>query len=358
MMCFFFLSIESLNIYTVLWNKILRYFSILIFSSLKIRLYGDHDDWAACSIVFCTLQIYSKHHNALQTLTDAQQWHTRSVVKSLLYGSNEVRNGAQSKQPHRRGKVPASFAYMTEQDGAEASQHMVHGCTSSTVLSLFRGGKGTLHFPGVEGNIFFLLSKKKKKRQHFLSQNNLSLCLTRRPAIFTQLKFQMIYFQLHFSGALWHMFLSIRRATVAARRCQSSETLGQAEGATAEDGKIRNRRDGQRLRNLVGTNSYFLGWMAAAVRGNRDTHQSKWNYCAFIKPTAGLLKTLKAAARRSPPTLLPYQNIAAFPGTRRERSIRLWCSWKSKQIDQSVKHESQLLRAYLRSILSLFSEGK
>lgn len=48
------------------------------------------------------------------------------------------------------------------------------------------------------------------ERQHFLSQNNLSLRLTSLPAIFTQPKLQMIYFQLH-SAAIQHMCLPIKR---------------------------------------------------------------------------------------------------------------------------------------------------
>lgn len=62
------------------------------------------------------------------------------------------------------------------------------------------------HFPIAEG---FSFLKKKKSMQRFLSQNNLSLFLTRLSAIFTQLKSQMIYFQLHYSPALWHMVPSI-----------------------------------------------------------------------------------------------------------------------------------------------------
>lgn len=101
------------------------------------------------------------------------------------------------------------------------------------------------HFPGVEGNFFPCFQKR---RQHFLSQNNLSLCLTRLPAIFTQLKLQMIYFQLHHSAALWHMVLSIMQVTTE-QDCQSSETLRQTEKATGRIGqKETKRRESERGR--------------------------------------------------------------------------------------------------------------
>lgn len=54
------------------------------------------------------------------------------------------------------------------------------------------------------------LFHKWKKRQHFLSQNNPSPSLTSPSAIFTQLKLQMIYLQLH-AAAVWHMLLPITR---------------------------------------------------------------------------------------------------------------------------------------------------
>lgn len=196
--------------------------------------------------------------------------------------------------------------------------------SASTVLSLFRSGETTLHSPGAEGNFFF--PALRKVRQDFLSQNNLSLCLTRLPAIFTQLKLQMIYFQLHCSPALWHMVLSITLVTTEQER-QGSETLSQTERGTEKYGKKGNkRRKTEGLRNLVGTNSYWLRWLVLVVRRRGVTHQSEWNYWAFIKQTAGLLRSLKAATKHSPPTRLPDKILLCFF----TRSIRLVCCCKNK----------------------------
>lgn len=63
------------------------------------------------------------------------------------------------------------------------------------------------------------------------------------------------------------------------------------------------KKNGEELRNLVGTNSYFLCWLAVVI-GSRDTQQNEWNYWAFIKQTAGPLWRLKAAAKHSPPVRL------------------------------------------------------
>lgn len=69
----------------------------------------------------------------------------------------------------------------------------------------------------------------RKETKHFLSQNNSSLWLTRLPAIFTQLKLQMIYFQLHYTPALMHMVLSITLVTEEQKRqgsgCYNSTKL-------------------------------------------------------------------------------------------------------------------------------------
>lgn len=100
-----------------------------------------------------------------------------------------------------------------------------------TVVSLFGSWEWTLYFPGVEG----------KERQHFLSQYNLSLCLTRLPAIFTKPKLQMIYFQLHYSPALQHMVLSITLVTTE-QNLQRSKTLNLTEWATEKIGKKENKR--------------------------------------------------------------------------------------------------------------------
>lgn len=109
---------------------------------------------------------------------------------------------------------------------------------SSSQLSLLRKKENRQRF-------FFCF----QKRQHFLSQNHLSLCLTRLPAIFTQLKLQMIYFQLHHSVALRHTVLSITLVTTK-QACQSSETLThQTEKATErnetekENKKVRGREN-------------------------------------------------------------------------------------------------------------------
>lgn len=182
----------------------------------------------------------------------------------------------------------------------------ISGPASSTVLSLFGSQERTLCVPEVDGNFFPAF---RKERQHFLSQNNLSLCLTRLPAIFTQLKLQMIYFQLHKSPALWHMVLSITLVRAEQNR-HSSEPLNQTEWAT-EKGK--NRKESRKeLRKLGGTNSDFLCWLAFVVRGSRDTHHSEWNYWAFIKQTAGPLWSLKAAAKHSPPARFPPKVLLCF----------------------------------------------
>lgn len=68
----------------------------------------------------------------------------------------------------------------------------------------------------------------------------------------------MIYFQLHYSPAPWHMVLSITLVTIAEDR-QSSETLSETERATEKYRKKESKsRQTEGLRNLVGTNSYFL----------------------------------------------------------------------------------------------------
>lgn len=141
--------------------------------------------------------------------------------------------------------------------------------------------------------------KERKERQHFLSQNNLSLCLTRLPAIFTQLKLQMIYFQLHYSPALWHMLLSITPVATepsARERTQQKKTE-----------RKKRREEGQW--GAEKPNSYFLRWLAFVVRGSSDTQQSEWNYWAFIKQTAGPRQNLKAAAKQ-PTRKTSYQNTA------------------------------------------------
>lgn len=73
-----------------------------------------------------------------------------------------------------------------------------------TVLSLFRSGSGerALHFQRVEGNLFAAF---RKERQHFLSQNYLSL-LDKTPCYIYPSK---IADDTLYSPALWHMVLSI-----------------------------------------------------------------------------------------------------------------------------------------------------
>lgn len=166
------------------------------------------------------------------------------------------------------------------------------------------------HCSGVERGeelkeTFFQLSEK---RQHFLSQNNLSLCLTRLSAIFTQLKLQMIYFQLHFSPALLHMVLSVKLVTTELDP-QTSEILCQTEKATAKYWKKENRRESQR--GAKKPHSYCLCWLAFVVRASADTQQREWNYWAFIKQTAGPLWNLKAAAKQ-PTHKISWQTIAVF----------------------------------------------
>lgn len=122
---------------------------------------------------------------------------------------------------------------------------------------------------------FFVLPFR-KQRQHFLSQNNLSLCLTRLPAIFTQLNLQMIYFQLHYSPALWHMVLSITVVTTEQDR-QSSETLSQTERVTKKNRKkVHKRRQTEGFRHLIHIS--FAGWLLLL----EGADQSEWNYWAFI----------------------------------------------------------------------------
>lgn len=100
----------------------------------------------------------------------------------------------------------------------------------------------------------------------------------------------MIYFQLHKSPALWHMVLSITLVT-AEPNCHNSGPLNQTERSTEKGGKKnkREKKDREELRKLGGTNSDFCCWLAFVVRGSRETHQSEWNYWAFIKQTAGPL---------------------------------------------------------------------
>lgn len=97
-----------------------------------------------------------------------------------------------------------------------------------------------------------------KKQQHFLSQNNLSPFLTRLPAIFTQLKLRMIYFQLQHSPPLQHMFLSIRGFN------------------RAEVDYVRERGKKKTLQELMHV-SFLEG---AAIFNNEE-------FWAFIKWTAG-----------------------------------------------------------------------
>lgn len=145
-------------------------------------------------------------HPPVNTVRTARLWTDagcRAVESIQLYQFNEVSDGALGISLHpnppsstQREKHPLP-ALLTGQGGAEASQHMVHhrhlqlyshcsGCpkTTSTFSRRWRR-KWLFFFPF------------RKERQHFLSQNNLSLSLTRLPAIFTQLKLQMICFQLH-----------------------------------------------------------------------------------------------------------------------------------------------------------------
>lgn len=129
---------------------------------------------------------------------------------------------------------------LTEQGRAEASQHMVHGLPSVFNCALIvRESRGDLTFSRRRRKLFF--SAFRKERQDFLSQNNLSLCLTSLPAIFTQLKLQMIYFQLHYSPTPWHMALSITLVTTEQYR-QSGETFSQTERATEKYRKKENKR--------------------------------------------------------------------------------------------------------------------
>lgn len=126
-----------------------------------------------------------------------------------------------------------------------------------------------------------------KRGQHFLSQNNLSLFLTRQPAIFTQLKSQMIYFQLHNSRALCHMLLSIM--------------LGRTKQPLARHRAIEQKQHSRDLawpRNLEGTNSYFPPCLPFCVSKRRCTRLTEWNYRAFIMQAAGAIWK----PRNSPPT--------------------------------------------------------
>lgn len=124
---------------------------------------------------------------------------------------------------------------------------MVHRWPSFFICALIvRESREDHIFQELKESFFFPAFRK--GRQHFLSQNNLSLYLTRLPAIFTQLKLQMIYFQLHYSLALWHMVLSITLVTTE-QDCQRSETFSQTEMATEKNGKKEKKRVG--LRNLI-----------------------------------------------------------------------------------------------------------
>lgn len=160
----------------------------------------------------------------------------------------------------------------------------------------------------------------------------------------------MIYFQLHYSPAPWHMVLSITLVTIAEDQ-QRSETLSETERVTEKSRKKENKsRESEGLRNLVGTNSYFHCWLASGVRGSRDTHQNEWNYWAFIKQTAGLLRSLKAAGKHSPPARFPAKILLCFS---MRDLLGCYAAAKTKQIDQSVKHRIELYCGYLLSILSL-----
>ena len=168
-----------------------------------------------------------------------------------------------------------------EQGGAEASQHMVHHWPGFLICNLIVCESREEHiFPFPRHRRISFFPAFRKERQHFLSQNNLSLCLTRLPAIFTQLKLQMIYFQLHYSPALWHMVLSITPVTTEHEN-KSGETPSQTERAKEKMERKKtweNRRKGPEK-----PNSDFLCWLAFVVRGSWDIQQSELNYCAFIK---------------------------------------------------------------------------
>lgn len=141
------------------------------------------------------LKFITAHLTSFQTSAQSPMLATELWKALRLYGSNEVRDGALDNRLDPK----------TEQGGDVASAYGPSQAQRLQLCSHCSGAEGGPHFPGAQ-DIFFSFTER---RQHFLSQSNFSLCLTRLPAIFTQLKLQMIYFQLHYSPALWHMVLSI-----------------------------------------------------------------------------------------------------------------------------------------------------
>ncbi len=183
---------------------------------------------------------------------------------------------------------------------------------------------------------FFQLSEK---RQHFLSQNNLSPCLTRLSAIFTQLKLQMIYFQLHCSLALWHMVLSITQLQQnRSNRPVKPSARQREQQRKMERKKIRKASQ----RGAEEPNSYFFGRLAFVVRASEDTQQRERNYWAFIKQTAGPLQNLKAAAKQ-PTRKISWPTIAVFLYERHSyRDVLGICAAAKKQNKLSVRRRCRI----------------
>lgn len=122
--------------------------------------------------------------------------------------------------------------FLTEQGGAEAFQHMVYHGPFCDWAAIVQETRKDLVYSRSWGKLFPAL---RKDRQHFLSQNNLSLWLTRLPAIFTQLKLQMIYFQLQYSASPRHMVLSIKPNSTVQKcpiQCEYFTMLTQMKQAT------------------------------------------------------------------------------------------------------------------------------
>lgn len=128
--------------------------------------------------------------------------------KAVSYGSNEVRDRTFDFRltPNHftiiRSKAPASWALLArliKLDEAEASQTIVHLCASfSNCFIIVQKWRGAYIFQELK-ETFLLLSEK---RDNTSFPRTIYLCLTRLPAIFTQLKLQMIHSTLQPCG-IW-----------------------------------------------------------------------------------------------------------------------------------------------------------